>query len=197
MLIDVKWILISTLITSKGSILLIFIVITSFKCGPRSNQRRLIFLLINFTWIIVLIPIRKSYESPLFLNEFIKMGHFCFFLNTTKRLHSQIEGVHSSRHCTNEFWLVFINKTINFVSVFFNFFSFLNHFGIWLLLVVTSLTTATSLILSILSMISFFSSIVDSLLVVETLNIITVRDSLGKGFSVVGFQRGFLFGGLF
>jgi hypothetical protein len=78
--------------------------------------------------------------------------------------------------------LIFIYETIDFVCILLDFFSFLNHFGVRFFGIMTSLTTSSSIILSILSMISVssvFFSVVNSLLVVETLYIISIRDSLG------------------
>jgi len=145
-----------------------------------------------------LISIGKSNETSLFLNEFIEMVHFDFSLITTECLHSQIKGVHCSRHGTNKFWLILIYKTVDFVCVLLNLFSFFDHFRVWFFFIVTCLTASSSLVVfSILSMVWVLSTVVDSLLVVETLNFISVRDSLRQRFRIVGLHWSFRFRCLF
>jgi hypothetical protein len=62
---------------------------------------------------------------------------------------------------------------------------------------VTLFTTSCSIIFSELSNIRIFFSIIDSLFVMETLYIISVRDSLRKRFRIVGSIISLSFGSLF
>ena len=184
--IDIERVFISTCIASKGSALFVFVIITCLKCRTRTNQRILIFLFCNFKWTIVLISVGKSNKPSFLLNKFIKMSMFTFSLITTKCLHSQVKGIHCSRHGTDEFWLIFIYKTIDFVCILLDFFSFLNHFGVRFFLIVTLFTTSCSIVFSELSNVCIFFPIIDSLFVMETLYIISVRDSLTQRFWIVG-----------
>ena len=180
--IDIERVFISTCVAGKGSALFVFVIITRLKCRTRTSQRILIFLFRNFKWTIILISVGKSNKPSFLLNKFIKMSMFTFSLITTKCLHSQVKGIHCSRHSTDKFWLIFINETIDFVCILLDFFSFLDHFGVRFFLIVALFTTSCSIIFSELSNIRIFFPIVDSLFVMETLYIISVRDSLTQRF---------------
>ena len=84
--------------------------------------------------IIVIEAVRCSNKTSLFRNELIKilvLLRSCFCVSAKSR-HSCIESIHSPTHGIDKFGLIVIGETVDFICVFLNFFTGLDHFAVWL-----------------------------------------------------------------
>ena len=89
-------------------------------------------LLNNFHGVIVEEAVRCSNETSLFRNELIKILVLLCSCLSAKSRHSCIKSIHSPTHGIDEFWLIIIGETVDFICVFFDFFTGLDHFAVWL-----------------------------------------------------------------
>jgi len=171
----------SAFVSSKWSFFIVAIIKISLKCWSRTSNRFFIFILIDFHWVRVLIQIRRSNKCSFLLHESIHIVKFLLCLFSTKCWNCCIKCIHCSRHCINKFRLWLINKTIYFICILFNFFSFLHYLRIWFptfalftwccslskfLIVIRSKRYSLS-ILKFLNLISFFNSYIKRFLIVR------------------------------
>lgn len=89
-------------------------------------------MLHNFHGIIVVEAVRCSNKTSLFRNELIKILVLLCSCLSAKSRHSCIKSIHSPTHGIDKFWLIIIGETVNFICVFLDFFTGLDHFAVWL-----------------------------------------------------------------
>lgn len=182
MLVCVESILVPAIVSSEHVPLIILVVIAGFECWTWLHYFLLCFVLNNFEGIVVFKSIAGSNKTSFFWDKFIVVSSFTLFLFSSKSRHSQIKCVHGPRHCIDKCWLIFVSKTVDFISILFDFLSLLDHPAIWVM--------ALGLLLGSLSIIFFIfihAPKVNSLGVLKSLYIETFLDSVGQAIFVVRF----------
>ena len=166
MLVCIERILIPAIVSCEYIPLVILVVIASHESWPWLHYFSLRFILNNFESIVVFKSIAGSYKTSFLGNKFVVVSSFTLFLFSSKSRHSQVKRIHSPRHRVDKCGLILICKTVDFVGIFFDFLSLLDHPAIGILALGLSLRS-----LPIVSLIFINTSKVNAFGVLESLHI--------------------------
>ena len=130
MLVCVKRIFVSTSVTRKYIPLIVLVIITCLKSRSWLHNFWLSFLLNNCQCIVIFKSITGSNKAPLLGYKLIIIPPFLIFGLSSKSGHPEIKCVHGPRHSVDECRLILIRETVDFICVFFDFFSLLDHLAV-------------------------------------------------------------------
>jgi len=174
MLVCVKRIFVSTSVTRKYIPLIVLVIITCLKSRSWLHNFWLSFLLNNCQCIVIFKSITGSNKAPLLGYKLIIIPPFLIFGLSSKSGHPEIKCVHGPRHGVDECRLVLIRETVDFICVFFDFFSLLDHLAVRIVRLQFTLGT-----LSIVTLVFIHAAEVNALFVLESLYLQSFLDSIG------------------
>ena len=182
MLVCIESILIPAIVSSEYIPLVILVVIACHERWSWLHYFLLGFVFYNLEGIVVFKSITGSYKTSFLWNKFVVVSSFTLFLFSSKGRHSQVKRIHGPWHCIDKCGFILICKTVDFVSILFDFFSLLDHPAVRVLALGLSFRP-----LPIIFLIFIHAPKVNAFGVLESLYFKSFLDSIGQTLVVVRF----------